>query len=92
MCKKRVYLYAFDDLHRVVDHVWLEDTANVAKDLRNVVSGMLRMSDEIKSVYAVNNREGLAREFYQAVTTKDFTKHYEFEDTVNQEKILAIHR
>lgn len=92
MLKRQVYLYAFDALHRVVDHVYLEEASITIQNIRMVASRMLDMSNDIRSVYAIDNRIGLGREFRQTVTSKDFAKHLEFEDTVNYEGMLVVKR
>lgn len=92
MLRRQVYLYAFDGLHRVVDHTYLEEATITIQNIQMVASKMLDMSNNVQAVYAIDNRIGLGREFRQAVTSKDFAKHLEFEDTVNYEGMLILRR
>lgn len=92
MFRRQVYLYAFDKLHRVVDHTYLEEAAITIQNIRTVASNMLDMDNSIQAVYAIDNRRGLGREFHQTVTSHDFTKHLEFEDTVDYDGMLILKR
>lgn len=88
---RRVYLYAFNGLLRVVDTKFLEEEAISVRDMRRVAEWMAETNADKTVIYAVDNRPGLYREFREAVRTGDFTRHIEFADTISREGIL-IHR
>lgn len=88
---RRVYLYAFNGLLRVVDTKFLEGEAISVRDMRRVAEWMAETNADKTVIYAVDNRPGLYREFREAVRTGDFTRHIEFADTISREGIL-IHR
>lgn len=85
---KRVYLYAFDKVLRVVDTKFLEGEAISVRDMLRLAKWMTETYPEPVVVYAVDNRPGLYKEFMEAVKTKDFTKHVEFEDIISREGLL----
>ena len=82
---KRVYLYAFNDLARVVGCRHLdEEKATVLNILR---FGLLMKdeSPEKVTVYAIMNRSGLYTDFMESVKSNDFAQHIEFMDLVSRE-------
>lgn len=82
---KRVYLYAFNDIAKVVGCRYLEDEqATVLNALR---FGLQLKDENLErvTVYAVMNRAGLYGDFIEAVKSNDFTKHIEFMDLVSRE-------
>ena len=85
---KRVYLYAFNNVLRVVDTKFLEGEAISVRDMLRLAKWMTETYPEPVMVYAVDNRPGLYKEFLESVKTKDFTKHVEFADIMNREGLL----
>lgn len=85
---RRVYLYAFDNVLRIVDTKYLEGEAISVRDMRRLAKWMMDTCPKPVAVYAVDNRPGLYKEFMETVKTKDFTKHVEFADTISREGIL----
>lgn len=92
MYRRQVYLYAFDGLHRIVDYTHLEESEITIRNICAIAYYMMNTSKHVQRIYAIDNRKGLGLEFRQAVTTKGFTKHLEFEDTVNYEGMLILSR
>lgn len=85
---KRVYLYAFNNVLRIVDTKFLEGDAISVRDMLRLANWMKDVNPGQVVVYAVDNRPGLYKEFMEAVKTKDFTKHVEFADLISREGIL----
>lgn len=85
---KRVYLYAFNNVLRVVDTKFLEGEAISVRDMLRLAKWMTETYPEPVVVYAVDNRPGLYKEFLESVKTKDFTKHVEFADIISREGLL----
>ncbi|MBQ8707839.1 MAG: hypothetical protein IJ523_07120 [Succinivibrionaceae bacterium] len=85
---KRVYLYAFNNVLKIVDTKFLEGDAVSVRDMLRLSRWMTETYPEPVVVYAVDNRPGLYKEFTESVKTKDFTKHVEFADIVSREGLL----
>lgn len=85
---RRVYLYAFNNVLRIVDTKYLEGEAISVRDMRRLAKWMTDTCPKPVTVYAVDNRPGLYKEFMETVKTKDFTKHVEFADIISREGIL----
>ena len=85
---KRVYLYAFNNVWRIVNTKFLEGDAISVWNMLQLANWMKDVNPGQVAVYAVDNRPGLYKEFMEAVKTKDFTKHVEFADLVSREGIL----
>ncbi|MBR3739253.1 MAG: hypothetical protein IKN04_02205 [Clostridia bacterium] len=85
---KRVYLYAFNKVLKIVDTKFLEGDAVTVRDMLRLANWMKEIYPEPVVVYAVDNRPGLYKEFLEAVKTTDFTKHVEFADIIAREGIL----
>lgn len=83
---RKVYLYAFDDLLNVVNTKFLIDDAITVRNMLRVGNLMRDYYPESLTVYAVDNRPGLYKEFMEAVKG-DFTAKVEFADTVTREGI-----
>lgn len=85
--KKRVYLYAFDFLCRIVDCKFLEGEAITVVNMRRLANWMAESYPGQVTIYAVDNRPGLYKEFREAIDLRDFTKQLLFADTVSSEGI-----
>lgn len=85
---KRVYLYAFNKVLKIVDTKFLEGDAVTVRDMLRLANWMKEIYPEPVVVYAVDNRPGLYKEFMEAVKTTDFTKHVEFADIIAREGIF----
>lgn len=85
---RRVYLYGFDNVNRVVMTNFLEGSAISIREMRRLAKWMKDNYPEPITVYAVDNRPGLYKEFMETVKTKDFAIHVEFADTISREGIL----
>lgn len=85
---KRVYLYAFNDVLRIVDTKFLENDAITVRNMLRLAKWMKDVNPGQIVVYAVDNRPGLYKEFMEAVKTSDFTKQVEFADLISREGIL----
>ena len=85
---KRVYLYAFNNVLRIVDAKFLENDAITVRDMLRLAKWMKDVNPGQIVVYAVDNRPGLYKEFMEAVKTSDFTKQVEFADLISREGIL----
>lgn len=85
---KRVYLYAFNNVLRIVDTKFLENDAITVRDMLRLAKWMKDVNPGQIVVYAVDNRPGLYKEFMEAVKTSDFTKQVEFADLISREGIL----
>ena len=85
---KRVYLYAFDNVLKIVDTKFLEGEVISVRDMLRLANWMKDVYPEPVVVYAVDNRPGLYKEFMESIKTEDFTKHVEFADLISREGIL----
>lgn len=85
---KRVYLYAFNNVLKIVDTKFLEGDAISVRDMLRLANWMKDVNPGQVVVYAVDNRPGLYKEFMEAIKTKDYTKHIEFADLISREGIL----
>lgn len=85
---KRVYLYAFNNLLKIVDTKFLEGDAISVRDMLRLARWMTETYPEPIVVYAVDNRPGLYKDYLESVKTKDFTKHVEFADLISREGLL----
>lgn len=85
---KRVYLYAFNNVLRIVNTKFLEGDAISVRDILRLARWMTEIYPEPVVVYAVDNRPGLYKEYTESVKTKDFTKHVEFADIISREGLL----
>lgn len=87
--EKRVYLYAFNKLMRVVGYQCLKDEAISVSNIVATANWMKKTNPEKVVVYAIDNRPGLYKDFRDAFRTVDFTKHVAFADMVSREGILV---
>lgn len=85
---KRVYLYGFNDLMKIEDCKFLEGNAITIGNMLRLANWMAEVNPAKLTIYAMDNRPGLYKEYMECVKTKDFTKHVEFADTVRCEGIL----
>ncbi len=85
--RKRVYLYAFDFLCRIVDCKFLEGEAITVANMRRLANWMAESYPSQVTIWAVDNRPGLYKEFREAIDLKDFTNQLIFADTVSHEGI-----
>lgn len=85
---KRVYLYAFNNVLKVVDTKFLEGDAISVRDMLRLANWMRVNYPEKIVIYAVDNRPGLRKEFMESIRSTNFTKNVEFADTVSREGIL----
>lgn len=85
---KRVYLYAFNNVLKIVNTKFLEGDAVSVRDMLRLARWMKETYPEPVVVYAVDNRPGLYKEFTESVKAKDFTRHVEFADIVSREGLL----
>ncbi len=88
MMTRRVYLYAFDHVWRIVDCRFLEGDAISVGNILRLARWMRITNPEHVTIYAVDNRPGLYKEFRESIKTSDFTKQIEFADTVSHEGLL----
>lgn len=85
----RVYLYAFNEVSRVVDVKFLEGNAITVQAMRRTAQWMRdHLSPDPVVIYAVDNRHGLYGEFMEAVKSKDFRTRIEFADIISREGVL----
>lgn len=85
---KRVYLYAFDSLCKIVDCKYLEGYAISVTNMIRLADWMAEKYPVKLKVYAVDNRPGLYADFREAMKSNDFTGQLEFADMVSHEGIL----
>lgn len=85
---KRVYLYAFNNVLKIVDTKFLEGDAISVRNMLRLANWMRETNPGQVVIYAVDNRPGLYKDFMEAVKTKDFTVHVEFADLISREGIL----
>ena len=85
--EKRVYLYAFDEVLRIVDTKFLMDDAISIVNMVRTANWMRSQYPQTVAIYAVDNRRGLHSEYLESMKTRDFTKQVEFADTVRREGI-----
>ncbi len=85
---KRVYLYAFNHVLKIVDCKFLEGDAISVRDILRLARWMTDVNPEHVTIYAVDNRPGLYKEFMESVKAKDFTKNVEFADLIRHEGLL----
>lgn len=83
---RRVYIYAFNELHRIVDVKFLQEDGISVRSMTWVAEQML-LNTDARTIYAIDNRWGLRRDFIDAYKSMDFAKHIEFEDLVSREGI-----
>lgn len=84
--RRRVYIYAFNELHRIVDTKFLQDDAISIRNMMWIAEQM-ELDLDVRAIYAIDNRWGLRRDFTESIKTLDFAKHIEFEDLVSREGI-----
>lgn len=84
---KRVYLYGFNNLLKIVDTKFLQDDAISIGNILRLANWMKEVNPGKITVYAVDNRPGLYAEFMETIRTQDFTKHIEFADIISREGI-----
>ncbi len=84
---RRVYLYAFDSLFKIVDCKFLQDDAITVTNMVRLADWMAERIPANLKVYAVDNRPKLYADFREATKTHDFTKQLEFADMVSHEGI-----
>ncbi len=85
---KRVYLYAFNNVLRIVDCKFLEGDAISVRNILRLARWMKEVNPEHVTIYAVDNRPGLYKEFRDSIRSSDFTVQIEFADTVSREGLL----
>lgn len=85
---RRVYLYAFDEVFKIVNCMFLEGDSISVRNMQWCTNLMMYETPDIRMVCAVDNRSGLYAEYREACTSSDFSKHVEFADTVTREGIL----
>lgn len=84
---KRVYLYAFDSLCRIVNCKYLEEEAISVTNVLRLAEWMAESLPISMRVYAVDNRPGLYQDFREAIDLRDFTKQLAFADMISREGI-----
>lgn len=84
---RRVYLYAFDSLFKIVDCKFLQEDAITVTNMVRLADWMTERIPASLKVYAVDNRPELYADFREATKTRDFTKQLEFADMVSHEGI-----
>lgn len=84
--RRRVYIYAFNELHRIVDTKFLQEDAISIRNMMWIAEQM-ELDPDVRAIYAIDNRWGLRRDFTESIKTLDFAKHIEFEDLVSREGI-----
>lgn len=85
---RRVYIYAFDHLYKIVCCVFLEGDAISVRSMNSLADQMMEMSNPSTiSVYAVDNRPGLFRCYRDAISSNDFADRIAFADIVKREGI-----
>lgn len=86
---KRVYLYAFDPLYKIVRSVYLEGDAISVRNMIRVADRMVEIASPTRlTVYAIDNRPGLFRSYLDTIRSNDLADWIAFEDLVNREGIL----
>ena len=90
--ERQVYLYAFEELHHVVDCKYLREGRISIRSMNELAEYMFDGKPNIKRIYAVNNRIGLKEDFLDTITRPHFTKDIEFEDTISREGICTWKR
>lgn len=90
--EKRIYLYAFNELHNVVDCKYLREGRVSVWSMNQLAEYMFDGKPDIKRIYAVDNRPGLKSDFLDTVIRPHFTKDIEFEDMISREGICAWSR
>lgn len=83
---RRVYIYAFDELHKIVDVKFLQEDGISIRNMMWIAEQML-LNTDARKIYAIDNRWGLRRDFMDAYKSMDFARHIEFEDLVSREGI-----
>lgn len=87
---KRVYLYAFDDLLNVVNVKYFQDDAITIRNMTRLANWMREVYPESVTVYAIDNRIGLYKEFLEMMKARsDYTVRIEFADTVSREGLMV---
>lgn len=84
---RRVYLYAFDSLFKIVDCKFLQNDAITVTNMVRLADWMAERIPTNLKVYAVDNRPELYADFREATKTCDFTKQLEFADMISREGI-----
>lgn len=85
------YLYAFDDLNKVISYRRIEAEYMNVRTVKFVIAQMLNWGFGIKDIYLVGDRRGLGKEFLAAQKSRDFTEHFAFKDTCQREGIIVFH-
>lgn len=83
--EKRVYLYAFNESHHVVDAKYLREGRISIWSMNRLAEYMLDGKPDIRCIYAVDNRAGLKEDFLDTIIRPHFTKDIEFEDMISRE-------
>lgn len=87
---RRIYIYAFDGLHKLVDCKFLEGDKITIDGLTYYRDRMIWQNNVIRAIYAVDNRPGLYQDYREATKTNDFVKQLEFEDMVSREGLCLM--
>lgn len=85
--KRQIWIYAFDAVFRVVKAYYLEGESITIRNMRATADWMRTTIPLNVTVYAVDNRRGLCKEFNEAMKSCDFTKQIEFADMISKEGI-----
>lgn len=87
---KRVFLYGFDNLHRVVNYKFITEENFSIREINRVAEYMRYQRDDIVHIYCVDDRPGLKRYFNEVVKNRHFTKDFEFEDMISRDGIKIL--
>ena len=87
MMAKRVYLYAFDSMCKIVNYKYLEGDAVSVTNLRRLADWMAEYAPIPEKIYAVDDRPGLYQDFREAMDLRYFAKQLIFADMVSREGI-----
>lgn len=90
MGKRKVFMYAFNELHGLEMYRFLEGNDITIQNMKRIAQWMMDARHGIRRIYAMDNRYGLYDEYWKAVNTPDFVTHFEFEETVSHEGILIL--
>ena len=92
MEQQDIYVYAFDYLSRVVDYKFLKHDVATVNNMKRLADWMQRKNPDAHSIWAVDNRTGLRRDFRESILSHSEAEHVIFKDLFVRDGICLYER
>lgn len=89
--EKKVYLYGFDTLHKVLKWQFLKEPYISVANICQTADWIMSQNPDVVAVYAVDDRPGLYWDFRDACK-HDFAEEFAFEDMIAREGLPILVR